>query len=313
MEATALTPHQEEIRDELLRLGGDVPPVDRSIAQRLRADIAAKLSRAVADLPTGQRVWVSKHRLRQVYECEGQFLAESAAGWTGWSSRNVRGKVAHRALEGLILSGYRRTPLDVVRAAIANLAAGDDDLATFIRNLADGQRQDLVRDANNLLVRFVADWPPVEDRWWPTVEMTSDFGVGPVRLRAIVDLAVRPRFAAGPRMFIVDFKTGMVDRQHRDDLRFYALVETLRSRVAPYRVATYYLDTGDYDYEDVDEELLRSTLDRVVEGVQRVIRVETGGEPVLEAGTYCRYCPVLPGCDPGREWMSVFARPPAGP
>ena len=48
-------------------------------------------------------------------------------------------------------------------------------------------------------------------------------------------------------MLIVDLKTGLRYQGHADDLRFYALVETLRIGVPPFRVATFYLDTARWE------------------------------------------------------------------
>lgn len=306
MHDRGLTPQQEAIRDELLAVGADIAPPDRSIAPRLRGELAARISRLTTGLPPGHKVWVSKHRLRYVFECEGQLRARDAEGWTGWNMANVRGKVAHRAMEGVIMSGYRRTPLDLARAAIDHLAESDDDLGSFISALSDGYRHDLVRDANNAMVRFIDDWPPIENGWAPTVEARSRVSFGPVTLDAVVDLALRVPFGAGPRTFIVDFKTGMTDAGHHRDLRFYALVETLRTRLPPYRVATYYLDSGEYECEDVDEEMLDASAQRTVQGLERMIRLEIGREPNLEAGAYCRYCSSLSTCGPGQEWMGMF-------
>lgn len=306
MEDRYLTPQQEAIRDELLIVGQDIPPLDGSIAPRLRANASSKLSALTTGLRPGHRIWVSKHRLRYLFECEGQLRARDSVGWTGWNVANVRGKVTHRAMESLIISSYRRTPLDLAQAAIDHLAETDDDLGSFVAGISDGHRQDLVRDANNALVRFIEDWPPIGDTWAPTVEARSRVSFGPVTFDAVVDLALRIPFTSGTRTFIVDFKTGMTDAGHHHDVRFYALVETLRTRVPPYRVATYYLDTGEYQCEDVDEEVLAVAAERTIEGVERIIRLETGGEPSLEAGTYCRYCSALSTCRPGQEWTAVL-------
>ena len=51
----------------------------------------------------------------------------------------------------------------------------------------------------------------------------------------------------------IDLKTGRITPTHRDDLRFYALIETLRSRQAPRRLASYSLDAARLDDEDVTE------------------------------------------------------------
>ena len=61
-----------------------------------------------------------------------------------------------------------------------------------------------------------------------------------------------------PGKVLLDLKTGGFGPAHRDDLRFYALVETLRLGVPPRLLATYYLDAARLQQEAVTEELLRS-------------------------------------------------------
>ena len=56
---------------------------------------------------------------------------------------------------------------------------------------------------------------------------------------------------------LVDLKTGGFAPSHRDDLRFYALVETLRLGVPPRLLASYYLDGGRLQQEPVSEDTLR--------------------------------------------------------
>jgi hypothetical protein len=48
-------------------------------------------------------------------------------------------------------------------------------------------------------------------------------------------------------------------------MRFYALLLALRFGVPPYRVATLYLDSGEWQAEDVDARVLERAADRVVE------------------------------------------------
>lgn len=92
---------------------------------------------------------------------------------------------------------------------------------------------------------------------------------GPVRLRAVFDLVLGVPTGSPARSFIVDFKTGDQRASHRQDLHFYALVETLRAGSPAYRVATHYLDGGTYCLDDVDEPILRAASRRVVRGRRR--------------------------------------------
>jgi hypothetical protein len=212
-------------------------------------------------------------------------------------------------MESLILAAYRRTPLEVAQAAIDDLTEGEDDgLAAFLRSLADGARQDLVRDANDQLVKFVSDWPEIAAHWYPRIESPAVVGFGKVNLRATYDLALGIPNADSARTFIVDFKTGQERDEHREQARFYALVEALRSRTPPFRVATYYLDSGDFSFDDVDEPLLATALDAVVETAQLMTVVGSGASVTYEPGFACRWCPARHDCDDGQQWLTAFGR-----
>ena len=84
-----------------------------------------------------------------------------------------------------------------------------------------------------------------------------------------VDLALGQAEGDLAGKVLVDLKTGGFSPVHLDDLRFYALIETVRLGTPPRRLATYYLDQGRFVPEDVTEALLRSTTARVIDGVER--------------------------------------------
>ena len=131
---------------------------------------------------------------------------------------------------------------------------------------------------------------------------------GPLHLKAHFYLALGVPVGDEPRTFIVDFKTGWEQTDHRLEARFYGLMETLRSRVPPYRVATYYLDSGDYTCDDVDEDLLNETFDWVVEGVRRILLARTDEPVEYEPSAACRWCPARHDCTDGQEWLITFGK-----
>jgi hypothetical protein len=299
-----LNPRQREIRDELLLVGQQRPPADRSIARQLRDRALHELTAITGE----QRLTVNKHKLVWASTCPGYLQAKEAEEFT-WAPANVRGRVVHRAMESLVLSAYRRLPLEVAQTAVDDLTEGDDDgLAEFLRSLGAGARQDLVRDANDRLVKFVGDWPPIGPHWYPRIESPAIVAFGRVSLRAAYDLALGIPDGDSARTFIVDFKTGDERDEHRDHARFYALVETLRSRTPPYRVATYYLDTGDFTFDDIDEGVLSRALESVLATVKTMVAVSSGDPLTLEPGFSCRWCPARTSCADGQEWLAAFGR-----
>ena len=105
---------------------------------------------------------------------------------------------------------------------------------------------------------------------------------------------------------IVDLKTGRPSPRHRDDLRFYALLETLRMRVPPRKLASFYLDVGEAQVEDVSEAVLRTAARRTLDAVHAVIELTVEGRPpVKRPGPPCRWCPLLAaGCVEGASYVS---------
>jgi len=304
-----LNPQQRDVRDELLLYRQPRPTPDRELGRALRQRAIDELTALAAGLDPTDWIRVDKHRLSQAHTCTGYLRARSSEEF-GWTVANVRGKVLHRALEGLIMSAYRRTPLELAHAAIDELAEDDDERTPgpFLASLPAGDRQDLARDVNDLVVKFVADWPPVLAGWSPRVESPVKVAFGAIHLQAQFDLALGVPLGDEARTFIVDFKSGWPNIDHRQEACFYGLMETLRSRVPPYRVATYYLDSGEYTYDDVDEQLLVATFEWLVEGVRRIILAKSDEPVTYEPSAACRWCPGRNDCDDGQQWLSAFGR-----
>ncbi len=307
--ASSVNPRQREVRDDLLLYGHERPTVDREATQTLRRRLVDELTALAAGVDGSDWIRVDKHRLSQAHTCAGYLRARSSEEF-GWSVANVRGKVLHRALEGLIMSAYRRTPLELAHSAIDELAEDDDERTPgpFLAALSQGERQDLARDINDLLVKFVADWPPVLAGWSPRIESPVKLAFGSIHLQAQFDLSLGVPLGDEARTFIVDFKSGWQQNDHRLEARFYGLMEMLRSRVPPYRVATYYLDSGEYTVDDVDEELLRATSDWLIEGVRRIILASSDDPVTYEPSAACRWCPARHDCTDGQEWLTTFGR-----
>jgi hypothetical protein len=107
----------------------------------------------------------------------------------------------------------------------------------------------------------------------------------------------------GP-VVITDLKTGIDYPEHREEVRYYALLETLKTGVPPIRVASYYLDGGWFQPEDVNEDVLRSAVRRTADAVNLIAQLWwREREPALSPGWHCRYCPAEPDCAEGSRWL----------
>lgn len=309
MNEPGLTPNQRRVWSELLDRDGLVPrPVfDDGLADRLRKDLESGLASQLARLPEGEYLAVNKFTLGYIHSCEGRFRAERAKPFD-WTIAKLRGRVAHRAIEASIMSARDSTPLDLIDRSLERITQDGDGAAEFLRSLTTIEVGQLKGEANDAVVKFLSDWPPISRKWIPRVESNArvQLGDGRVSLRAKYDLAFGQPNGMEARVLIVDFKTGGEYGRYADDLRFYALVEALRTGVPPFRVASYYLDAGTFQIEAITEDLLASAVRRTVDGVRGMLDVIIGREPVLTPGAWCRYCPANETCGPGLQQVSAM-------
>ena len=124
-----------------------------------------------------------------------------------------------------------------------------------------------------------------------------------MELAARVDLALGGPPADEASVALVEIKSGTRRVEHRAELHFYALVETLRSLAPPFVVATYYTRTGELDADPVTPELLTAAARRPCTGARSLFRLAEGHEPQRTPNGLCGRCAALPDCDVGRAWV----------
>ena len=123
---------------------------------------------------------------------------------------------------------------------------------------------------------------------------------GPITLAGKVDLLFGGPAGLESRKVIIDVKTGRPNTRHRQDLAFYALLETLVREVPPRKVATFYLDAADAHAEDVTEAMLQTAVRRTLDGINAIIEIGPEGRPPgRRAGVSCRWCPLRTTCEVG--------------
>jgi hypothetical protein len=299
--ASPLSPLQQRTL-ALLRRTAEPVVFDTAFVASLRAEVADAFE-GFAERLGDQTVFMSKHRISSVLGCEVQHLLDDTFSW---SPAIAGGQVAHRAIQLLINWRGDPVPADVVDEAIARLAGDDTSLGDWIAGLTDADLSDLRGFAIDKLIKFQECFPPLDRRAAPTTESSVRWPLdGPIVLSGKVDLTIGRPTGAESRKVIIDLKTGWVSQKHREDLRFYALVETLRSQVPPRKLASYYLDAGDPVVEDVTERLLMSASRRMLDAVHAEIELRVEGrEPVKRPGTSCRWCPLAPDCREGTDYLA---------
>ncbi|NLV53996.1 MAG: PD-(D/E)XK nuclease family protein [Acidimicrobiales bacterium] len=303
----ALNPAQRETLDRLTAPRDTWPEYDQGLRRRLREHLEGDLSEVAVALSTDRPMRVSKHALAGVHGCEARWLADDDDPSFEASPATVRGSVAHKAIELGINRREPAAPAELVDIALDRLTESDAWMADWLRTCDEDDRAEVRAAAIAKVQSFEDVWPPLKPAWRPVTELPvrADLLGGRIVLAGRVDLGLgRPDGGRAGRV-VVDFKTGGFAVHHRDDGRFYALVEALRIGVPPRAVATSYLDSGAIHVDPVDEDVLHAAAARVVDGVTRIVALrERQLEPERRPSAVCRWCRLLDTCDVGRAHLA---------
>lgn len=294
-----LTPVQQRVAGDLLALGEERPVADPSWGPELAAWIDDALVEH-APLVGPRQLWVSKGSIAGVLGCETHHLATK--GDFAWTTDIAKGVVIHHSI-ALAAAGSQAPPRDLAYAAIDQArSAGGRSLGTWLRDLSEHETAALVAEAVVGIDGFLSAFPPLKAAWHPVAEfpVAATFAGGKVRVTGRVDLALgsnRP----GPdrllrrRRMLIEVKTGRPRAQHRAEHLLYALLETIKSGVAPFRSATYYTD-GTWVADDITEEVLMVAGRRLIDATQRLIELGDGRDPTKQPGWQCTFCPLAEQC-----------------
>jgi hypothetical protein len=307
---TDLTPTQRRVLDELMAAGRARPSFRETLADDLRGALEAGLAQ-VADRVGAEGLRVRKADLAQVHACETHHLAESGMAFD-WGARNARGSVAHKAIELSVALEPSPPAPELVDLAIERLVEDDWEWGPgrWLSEAAAVEVAELRTFAADVVHKFQDEFPPLKRSWRPRLEssLSAVLCDGRVTLRGKVDLALGQAQGTEARVMIVDFKTGQPSSTHVDDLRFYAVLETLRVGVPPFRVASWYLDAGHWHHEDVDEDVLFAAARRIVDGVVKLVELRVERRPPkMSPGPTCGYCVLRTECNGAMVWSEQRA------
>ncbi len=307
-------PAQAEVLAALGARPHERPEFDPRLRAELREGLERRLAPVADRLPAGETLWVSKHLLSSVHGCEGLFLAQEEEEFA-WTPQTARGTVSHKAIE--LSVSWRGDPSagELVDEAIARLIASNDRIGDYLGALGEGERAELHGEASERVNMFLECFPRLEPRWRPVAEsrLRADLNDDKVVLSGKVDLTVGRAEGVRAGKVLIDLKTGGFAPSHRDDLRFYALIETLRLGVPPRLLASYYLDGGRLQQEVVSEDTLAVAFERVVAGAEAAVSLRhEGRDAVLRPGAPCRWCPRREECEVGRRHLEERAEEDGG-
>ena len=312
MHAHDHNPAQQEVVSLLGAPRGDRPEFDRGLRDELRSLLEERLEPLVEPIGSdglGDDVlYLSKFMLTQVLGCERKFTAERSEPFE-WSAPTARGTVMHKAIELSVHWRGESSPLALVDEALASLQNADKSIGDYLRTSSETERTELRAGAGSVMTQFLECFPPLKPAWRPTTEspIRASLHGGLIVLSGKPDLTLGQPDGTVAGKVIVDFKTGGFSPSHREDLRFYALLEALRI-LPPRLLATYYLDQGRIHSEEVTHDLLLSAAERVVDGAHRYVELVSGRRPATVApGPACRWCPVQPECEEGTAYLEEIS------
>jgi hypothetical protein len=292
----AFTPRQIRTLNDLLAIGAPRPysPVD--LADRLEAFILEGTGEALARW-TEKSLWLTKSTMFTALRCEGQLIADASTPRTALHPATVVGVVAHRAIQ-LMFTHPGRSVGDNVREALIGAREADAKITRWWDEASIATQSDVLSQAASRVTTFADDWPPLEQTWSPRFEEPISARVGRLTLSSRADLVLgRPRADLRQTLLLVDLKSGNLNDEHEQEAQFYALVATLRHRVAPWRSLVYSLASGDYTQPDVTEETLFTIAGQVVLAVNNMVDALTEARPAqLNPGDSCRWCPASATC-----------------
>jgi PD-(D/E)XK nuclease superfamily len=295
-----LAPPQRRTLERLIGTG-ERPVFPPDVVPRIR-DRIEEATRGV-ELP--QPIWIGKSNLNDLGRCHGLFDAVRAGERApfAFSSRFAAGRLAHKAVELEVAGREDRDPHGLVEEAAERLRE-DAAFAAYWDGLEPLRRDETLMDSAKTLELFRSTLPPLRrlrrelapsTEWHVRAELLG----GSLVLSGTMDLVLGAASLGDPSRatrLAIDLKTGRAWPEHAEDMRFYALLLALRFGVPPYRVATLYLESGEWQAEDVDARVLDRAADRVIEAVRAASATASGRAPTLRPGPYCTWCPRAATC-----------------
>jgi hypothetical protein len=299
-----LTTAQRRTLERLIGLG-PAPPSAPDLADRIRRSLEQGLEEAGVLADPGGVIWLGKHRLNDRQRCEGLFQAGLLREGPPFEHSPVTatGRLFHKAIELDVATERAFDPLTICERAAGRSAEQDLSFDRYWRALDPFDRADRLANAGRHLTLFRDSFPPLVRRWAPQPELHLKVVLAGGR----VILSGTPDLVLGrTRRLAIDFKSGRAWPEHPEDMRFYALLLLLRTGVPPYRVATFFLDSGEWQAEDVTEETLARACERVTAAARTAVDLAKGRSPQLTPGHHCFRCPRMSACP-----VALARSPPA--
>ncbi len=281
---------------------GERPTFPGDLAQRLRD----RIERAVRELELAEPLWLGKEKLNQHGRCEGLFQAVLAgeAPPFAHSPRSAHGVLLHKAIEVEVGARDGMDPHEIAQVAVGRVLEREERFGEYWRELSTSEQDDALMEVVRRVTLFQGSFPPLKPlrrELSPVSELRvrAEMLGGDLVLSGQIDLVLGQPDRLEPHRatrLVVDLKTGSAYPEFAEDMRFYALVMTLRFGVPPYRAASLFLESGTWQAEDVTEEILMHAADRAISAARAAAALTNGRSPELTPGIYCSWCPRAAAC-----------------
>ncbi|MGE5226355.1 MAG: PD-(D/E)XK nuclease family protein [Planctomycetaceae bacterium] len=291
-----LTDPQRRTLERLIG-GGERSPVPADLPQRLRD----RIEEAVRGLELREQLWLGKERLHDAGRCEGLLAAQVAGEGPPFAhtAKSAGGVLAHKAIEVDMAAREPLDPQGAAEIAAGRLALREERFAEHWSLLGPTEQDEALMEAARRLDLFRASFPPIRELRRTLAPVTeqrvrAELLGGDLVLSGQIDLLLGladPAEPLRPHRLAIDLKTGGARPEFVEDMRLYALLITLRFGVPPYRVASFFLESGEWQAEDVGERELFHAADRVIAAARAASALANGREPVLTSGPWCGWCP----------------------
>lgn len=299
LDLETLGPAQRRVVTDLLDVTRARPRPDPDRPARLRDFIEGRLAPVVEERAAdAARVTLGKTQL-DALACDGRYLDLSASRFE-WSRPTVRGQLVHLATA---LDHHLGRTVDVrtlVGSAWEEFRHSGDSHLAYAGGLSDIEVASLQADAATVVEEYRATFPQLPDTWRIVFEptLTVRFGAGAVTVRGKPDLVLGRVTPDQRRLLLIDLKTGNRSVTDTQDMRWYAVLATLKYRQAPFKVATFYIDEGTWAAEAVTDEVLEAAARGLVGRITTALRLTDDPTPKsLTAGPMCRWCGRAETCE----------------
>jgi hypothetical protein len=290
---------------------GERPMFTPDLTQRLRD----RIEQAVRELELAEPLWLGKEKLNDHARCEGKFQAAVAGEAPPFehTQRSATGVLLHAAIEVEVGSRDGLDPHAIGGVALDRVLEREQRFVEFWRDRSPAEQDEVLMDVVRRVSLFQASFPPLKplrQQLAPISELRvrAELLGGELVLSGQIDLVLGlpDRLEPSRAMrLVVDLKTGSAYPEFVEDMRFYALLMTLRFGVPPYRAASLFLESGSWQAEDVTEDLLWHAAERVIAAARTAAAATSHREPELNPGVWCGWCPRAATCPSAELEASV--------